>query len=87
MKYISILFSFMFINKINKRFSDGSYYYNLSPKNVSLNNYENFFFNEKEGYCEYYAGTFVLLARLAGIPSIIVTGYHGGEFNEIGNFF
>ena len=22
-----------FINKINKRFSDGSYYYNLSPKN------------------------------------------------------
>ena len=76
-----------FINKINKRFSDGSYYYNLSPKNVSLNNYENFFFNEKEGYCEYYAGTFVLLARLAGIPSRIVTGYHGGEFNEIGNFF
>ena len=65
-----------FINKINKRFSDGSYYYNLSPKNVSLNNYENFFFNEKEGYCEYYAGTFVLLARLAGIPSRIVTGYH-----------
>ena len=76
-----------FINKINKRFSDGSYYYNLSPKNVSLNNYENFFFNEKEGYCEYYAGTLVLLARLAGIPSRIVTGYHGGEFNEIGNFF
>ena len=76
-----------FINKIYNKFSDGSYFYNLSPKQTSINNYENFFFNDREGYCEYYAGTFVLLSRLAGIPSRIVTGYHGGELNEIGNFY
>ena len=28
-----------------------------------------------------------MLSRLAGIPSRIVTGYHGGELNEIGNFY
>jgi len=76
-----------FVNKIYDRFADGSYFYNLSPKNTSLNNYESFFFDDKEGYCEYYAGVFVLLSRLAGIPSRIVTGYHGGELNEIGNFY
>ena len=76
-----------FIEKIYKRFSDGSYFYNLSPQINSNNKYENFFFNSKEGYCEYYAGTFVLLTRLAQIPSRIVTGYYGGDLNEIGNFF
>ena len=76
-----------FINKIYERFSNGSYFYNLSPKKTSINNYENFFFNDREGYCEYYAGTFVLLARLAGVPSRVVTGYYGGELNEVGNFY
>ncbi len=76
-----------FINKIYDKFSDGTYFYNLSPKQTSINNYENFFFNDREGYCEYYAGTFVLLSRLGGIPSRIVTGYHGGELNKIGNFY
>ncbi len=76
-----------FLNKLFKKFSDGSYYYNLSPQNFSGNNYENFFFDLKEGYCEYYAGTFVLLARLANIPSRIVTGYYGGELNDVGDFY
>ena len=76
-----------FINKIYERFSNGTYFYNLSPKKTSINNYENFFFNDREGYCEYYAGTFVLLARLAGVPSRVVTGYYGGELNEVGNFY
>ena len=76
-----------FLDKVYKKFSDGSYYYNLSPQNFSGNDYENFFFNLKEGYCEYYAGTFVLLARLANIPSRIVTGYYGGELNDVGDFY
>ena len=33
--------------KIYKRFSDGSYFYNLSPQINSNNKYENFFFNSK----------------------------------------
>ena len=76
-----------FLKKLYNNFSDGTYYYNLSPQNLSGNDYENFFFNLKEGYCEYYAGTFVLLARLANIPSRIVTGYYGGELNDVGDFY
>tara|TARA_A100001011_G_C14202889_1_gene796474 strand:- start:83 stop:1225 length:1143 start_codon:yes stop_codon:yes gene_type:complete len=76
-----------YLNTIIKTFADGSYFYNLSPKNLSGNSYADFFFNSKEGYCEYFAGTFVLLARLGGIPSRIVSGYLGGDLNNIGDFY
>ena len=76
-----------YLNIIIKTFANGSYFYNLSPKNLSGNNYADFFFKSKEGYCEYFAGTFVLLARLGGIPSRIVSGYLGGDLNDIGDFY
>ena len=76
-----------YLDTITKTFADGTYFYNLSPKNLSQNNYADFFFNSKEGYCEYFAGTFVLLARLGGIPSRIVSGYLGGDLNNIGDFY
>lgn len=75
-----------FIKKVLTKFQSDNYYYTLTPKKIG-NNYEEFFFNTKEGYCEHYAGTFAILTRLAGIPSRIVTGYYGGEYNEIGNFY
>ena len=39
------------------------------------------------GYCEYYAGTFAILSRLAGIPSRLVSGYYGGNYNSVGDFY
>ena len=76
-----------YLNHILNTFSDGTYYYNLSPVNSSQNSYADFFLRGKEGYCEYFAGTLVLLSRLANIPSRIVSGYYGGELNTVGDFF
>ena len=76
-----------YLNSVLKKFGDGTFYYNLSPQNISSNGYADFFFNFKEGYCEYFAGTFVLLSRLANIPSRLVSGYYGGELNTVGNFY
>ena len=70
------------INHFNKN----DYYYNISPSVTAINDYSNFFFNSKEGYCEYYAGIFVILSRLANIPSRIVSGYYGGSTNNFGDF-
>ena len=75
-----------YLNKILKKFSNNNFYYSLTP-NTQGNNYENFFFKTKTGYCEYYAGTFAILARIVGIPSRIVTGYYGGSYNELGDFY
>ncbi|WP_218836559.1 hypothetical protein, partial [Candidatus Pelagibacter communis] len=37
-----------YLDTITKTFADGTYFYNLSPKNLSQNNYADFFFNSKE---------------------------------------
>jgi transglutaminase-like putative cysteine protease len=47
----------------------------------------NFLFERKEGHCEYFASAMAIMLRTLGIPSRIVTGFHGGEFNELtGNY-
>ena len=75
-----------YLNKILNEFKENNFYYSLTPINQG-NDYENFFFETKTGYCEYYAGTFAILARIVGIPSRIVTGYYGGSYNELGDFY
>jgi transglutaminase-like putative cysteine protease len=39
------------------------------------------------GHCELYAGAFILLARAAGIPASMVTGFAGGDWNGFENYF
>ena len=75
-----------YLNKILNEFANGDFFYDLSPPKIE-NNYEKFFFETKVGYCEYYAGTFAILSRLALIPTRIVTGYYGGSLNSLGNFY
>lgn len=75
-----------YLNKVLKKIKDEEYFYTLTPKIVG-NDYDAFFFDTKEGYCEHYAGAFVILSRLANIPARIVTGYYGGEYNKVGDFY
>ncbi len=37
------------------------------------------------GHCEFFAGSFVLLARAAGHPARLVVGFHGGQWNGFSN--
>lgn len=44
--------------------------------------------NSREaGHCELFAGSFVLLARAAGYPARVVTGFKGGTWNAYSNNF
>jgi len=40
-----------------------------------------------QGHCELFAGAFVLLARSAGYPARVVTGFRGGTWNGYSNNF
>jgi transglutaminase-like putative cysteine protease len=42
-----------------------------------------FLFEIKEGYCDYFATSMVVLARAAGVPARLATGYVGGEYDEV----
>jgi transglutaminase-like putative cysteine protease len=40
-----------------------------------------FLFDLKRGYCDYYATAMVVLARAAGLPARLVTGYASGSYD------
>ena len=40
-----------------------------------------FLFDLQRGYCDYYATAFVVLARLAGLPTRFVTGFAPGNWS------
>jgi len=48
---------------------------------------ETFLFESKRGYCEYFASSFALLLRLAGVPARLVGGYLGGRYNQLGGYY
>src|SRR5205823_11603121 len=43
----------------------------------------NFLFERKAGHCEYFASSMVVMLRTLGIPSRIVNGFRGGEYNDV----
>jgi transglutaminase-like putative cysteine protease len=48
---------------------------------------EDFLCNVKEGHCERFASALAMMLRSAGIPSRLVMGYRGAEWNELGGFY
>jgi len=46
-----------------------------------------FLFESRRGYCEYFASSFGLLLRLAGVPTRLVGGYLGGRYNSWGGYY
>jgi transglutaminase-like putative cysteine protease len=74
------------VNEVLAMFSRESFFYTLKPPLLGENVVDEFLFESRRGFCEHYAGSFALLMRTAGIPARIVTGYQGGEFNDVGNY-
>ena len=75
-----------FIRKVLAHYNQQPFVYTLRPPVLGDNPVDEFLFETRRGYCEHYATSFVTLARAAGIPARIVTGYQGGEYNPIGNY-
>lgn len=48
---------------------------------------EEFLFERKRGYCEFFASSFAVMLRLAGVPARLVGGYYGGEYNPWGGYY
>lgn len=68
-------------------FRQQPFVYTLSPPALGSNPVDAFLFDTRRGFCEHYASSFTLLMRAAGIPSRVVTGYQGGEWNPRGDYF
>jgi transglutaminase-like putative cysteine protease len=59
----------------------GGYSYSLAPGLYGTHAVDEFWFDRKVGFCEHFAGAFVVLLRALDVPARIVTGYQGAELN------
>ncbi len=71
--------------------TSGLYTYSLDQRDVrrnrSLDPTEDFAVNHRTGHCEYFASALAMMLRSQNIPSRIVVGFRGGEYNTVGKFY
>jgi protein-glutamine gamma-glutamyltransferase len=53
------------------------------PRSLPRDPLATFLFERKRGHCEYFASSMAVMLRLLGIPSRMITGFRGGEFNDL----
>lgn len=75
------------INRALRMFNEQNFYYSLTPPLLTGDNVDDFLFGTRQGFCEHYAGAFVVLMRAASIPARVVAGYQGISFNPVGNYY
>lgn len=67
------------LNLVLNYFKGKHFEYSLNPP--IYNSVEDFIQSGHAGYCSHFAAAFVYMARSVRLPSRIVLGYQGGEFN------
>jgi transglutaminase-like putative cysteine protease len=53
------------------------------PASTPTDPIADFLFRRKRGHCEYFASSMAVMLRTLGIPSRVVNGFRGGEFNSV----
>ena len=76
-----------FVQAVLAMFAQQPFFYTLTPPKLSDDSVDEFLFNTKRGFCGHYASAFAALARAAGIPARVVTGYQGGTLNPYGDYW
>ena len=60
--------------------------YTLRPPALGKHTVDEFLWDTKKGFCEFYASSFVFFMRAAGVPARVVVGYQGGERHPTENY-
>jgi transglutaminase-like putative cysteine protease len=68
-------------------FRNGGFSYSRTGLPTGEHALEQFLFEKKQGHCEFFAASFALVLRSAGVPARLVGGYLGGEYNDLGGYY
>jgi transglutaminase-like putative cysteine protease len=74
-------------NDMLSMFRGQEFRYTLEPPLLGEHAVDEFLFTTRNGFCEHYASAFAVVMRAAGVPARIVTGYQGGDFSALGNYY
>jgi len=72
---------------VEQYFISSGYRYTKRDLPQSADPIDEFLFEKKAGNCEFFASSFATLLRAAGVPSRLVAGYYGGEYNDLGGYY
>jgi protein-glutamine gamma-glutamyltransferase len=61
--------------------------YTLSAPPVGFNASDDFMFDTRQGFCQHFSSAYVVFMRAAGVPARVVTGYAGGYYNAVGDYW
>jgi transglutaminase-like putative cysteine protease len=75
------------LQKVQLLFRSLQLKYTLKPAPMDMQSpVDAFLFTTKTGYCVHFAAAFAKSARLAGLPSRIITGYKASRENAVNNY-
>ncbi len=72
---------------VERFFLNGGFRYSRQGLPTGKDALYRFLFVSKQGHCEFFAASFALLLRAAGVPARLVGGYLGGEYNQLGGYY
>ncbi len=76
-----------YVTAVLALFRNQNFYYTTTPPLLLLEHpIDEFLFETRAGFCEHFAAAFAVLMRAGGVPARIVTGYQGGEINNVGDY-
>ncbi len=75
------------VSALNQFFHSQKLSYSTTRLPVTADPIDTFLYVNKRGYCEYFASSYAILLRLAGVPTRLVGGYLGGDYNELGGYY
>ncbi len=69
-------------------FKQKGFQYSLKPKRLkSKNKLKEFLFESRVGFCEHYASSSAILLRYLAVPTRLIAGYQGAEYNRLGKYW
>ena len=73
------------IREVRSYFMAQGFSYSLAPGKIP--DFKTFMQEKKVGFCSHYASALALILRSKGIPSRLVSGFLGGDYNQYANFY
>lgn len=71
-----------------ERYLTTQYGYTLQlPSEPPADPLADFLFRRRRGHCEYFASSMAVLLRVVGIPSRVITGFRGAQFNQLNSTY
>jgi transglutaminase-like putative cysteine protease len=61
--------------------------YTISAPPVGFHATDDFLFSTRLGFCQHFSSAYAVFMRAAGVPTRVVTGYVGGHYNNLGDYW